>query len=142
MKFIVLVSFLFASLLLSGQKSEFGWLLGTWQEDKKMSFEVRVDEGSFLFGSVYQMDSAGNKVATEEIKLIRKGDDFYYVPDVAGPQGPVEFKITSFDKNSFIAENPAHDFPGRIAYKNTSARLEAIVSGGSNSILYAFKKIK
>ena len=142
MKFIVLVCFLFASLHLLAQKREFSWLLGTWQEDKKMSFEIWTAEGSFLFGSAYRGDHAGTKTITEEIKLIKKGNDFYYVPDVTGPQGPIEFKITSFDNNSFIAENPDHDFPKRIAYRKNDARLEAIISGGSNAISYTFKKIK
>ncbi len=142
MKFIVWACFLFASLPLLGQKSEFGWLLGTWQEDKKMSFEVWIDEGRFLSGSAYFMDHSGKKTITEEIKLIRKGKDFYYVPDVAGPQGPIEFKITSFDNNSFIAENPDHDFPKKIAYKKMDERLEAIISGGRNEISYTYKKIK
>jgi hypothetical protein len=142
MKFIVWACFLFASLPLLGQKNEFGWLLGTWQEDKKMSFEVWIDEGRFLSGSAYLMDHSGKKTITEEIKLIRKGKDFYYVPDVAGPQGPIEFKITSFDNNSFIAENPDHDFPKRIAYKKMDERLEAIISGGRNEISYTYKKIK
>jgi len=88
------------------------------------------------------MDRSGTKTITEEIKLIKKGNDFYYVPDVTGPQGPIEFKITSFDNNSFIAENPDHDFPKRIAYRKNDARLEAIISGGSNAISYTFKKIK
>jgi len=139
---MVLVSFLFASHLLFCQKSEFGWLLGTWQEEGKMSFEVWEDKGSFLFGSSYRIDLAGNKAITEEITLIKRGEDFYYVPDVAGPQGPIEFKIISFDKCSFTAENPEHDFPKRINYKKTGSGLEATTSGGSNSILYSFKKLK
>lgn len=142
MKIVLWFYVLSAALPLRGQKNEFGWLLGTWQDENKMSFEVWIDQGHFFSGSAYSVDQAGRKTLTEEIRLIRKGNDFYYVPDVAGPQGPVAFKITSLDHNSFIAENPDHDFPQRITYQNVDARLEATVSGGSRLIRYHYRKIK
>jgi len=131
------------SSALFGQQKEFGWLIGTWQ-DAKYSFEVWKDEGSFLSATAYQIDhQSGNKNVNEEIKLIKKGNDFYYVPDVAGPQGPVEFKIISFDRNSFTAENPDHDFPKKIIYKKINEQqLEATISGGNRSMNYVFKKVK
>ena len=141
MKAILSFCFLIVSSALFGQQKEFSWLIGTWQ-DTEDSFEVWKDEGSFLSGSSYKIDKAGNKTVTEEIKLIKKGNDFYYVPDVAGPQGPIEFKIISFDKNSFTAENPTHDFPKKIMYNVNEKQLDATISGGSKSISYSFKKIK
>ena len=128
--------------MLFGQQKEFNWLIGTWQEDEN-SFEVWKEEGSFLAGSSYKIDKSGNKTVTEEIKLIKRGSDFYYVPDVAGTQGPIEFKITSFDQNSFTAENPEHDFPKKIMYKKINEKqLDATISGGNKSISYSFKKAK
>ena len=142
MKLILSLCFLVVSSALFGQQVEFGWLIGTWQE-AKYSFEVWKKEGDFLSASAYQIDhQSGNKVVSEEIKLVKKGNDFYYVPDVAGPQGPIEFRITSFDENSFTAENPEHDFPKKIIYKRTGELLEATISGGSKSISYSFKKVK
>lgn len=141
MKIILSICFLVVSSTLFGQQNEFGWLVGTWQENEN-SFEAWRYEKSFLSGSSYKIDQAGNKTITEEIKLIKKGNDFYYVPDVAGPQGPIEFKITSFDKSSFTAENPKHDFPKKIIYKMINGQLEATISGGKKSISYSFKKIK
>jgi len=142
MKFILFVWFWVASTALFGQQTEFGWLIGTWQE-AKYSFEIWKDEGSFLSATAYQIDyQSGKKIVSEEIKLIKKGNSFYYIPDVAGPQGPVEFKITSFDKNSFIAENPEHDFSKKIVYKRTNEQLEATVSGERKSLHFTFNKIK
>ena len=143
MKLILSICLLIVSSALFGQQKEFNWLIGTWQ-DAKYSFEVWKDEGSFLSATAYQIDHrSGNKNVNEEIKLIKKGNDFYYVPDVAGPQGPVEFKITSFDKSSFTAENPNHDFPKKIIYKKINEQqLEATISGGNRSMNYVFKKVK
>jgi len=143
MKFIVSVCFLVPSVGLFGQQSEFSWLMGTWKEKDENAFEVWTKEGDWLSGSAYKIDPSGNKTFTEEIKLVKKGNDFYYVPDVAGPQGPVEFRITAFDKNSFTAENPLHDFPKKIVYKKISdQQLEATISHADTSISYYFKKVK
>src|SRR5882724_6535864 len=83
--------FLFASIHTYGQQREFGWIVGTWQEEGKNTYEVWKEDNGFLAAESFKMKD-GNKVVTEEIKLIKKGNDFYYVPDVAGPQGPIEFK--------------------------------------------------
>jgi hypothetical protein len=143
MRLMLPFCFLIVSSTLFSQQREFGWLVGTWQ-DAKYSFEVWKDEGSFLSATAYQIDhQSGSKTVNEEIKLIKRGNDFYYIPDVAGPQGPIEFKITSFDENSFTAENPKHDFPKKIMYKKiNNQQLEATISGGSKSITYSFKRIK
>ena len=143
MKLILSFCFWIVSSALFGQQNEFSWLIGTWQEVDENSFEVWKEEDSFLSGSSYKMDTSGNKTVTEEIKLIKKGNDFYYVPDVAGPQGPIEFKITSFDTGGFTAENPSHDFPKKITYKKINEQqLEATISSGNKFISYSFKKIK
>ncbi len=150
MKFILSVSFLFVPMLLLAQQKEFNWLIGTWQEENlptgqagKKLFEEWKEADGFLAGSGYKLDAGGNKIINEEIKLVKRGRDFYYVPDVAGPQGAIEFKINSITKNSFTAENPTHDFPKKIIYKLTSENhLEATVSSETKSISYSFLKIK
>ncbi len=149
MKNLFVLSLLLTSFSGFSQQNEFHWLTGTWQEENlpagqagKKSFEVWRDDGRSLSGISYQMDEAGNKTITEEIKLLKKENDFYFVPDVAGPQGEIEFKITSLNKNSFTAENPAHDFPKKIVYKTTKEKLIATISGGNKSIRYVYIKVK
>lgn len=141
MKILTLALSLVASAAYS-QQEEFAWLIGTWQREGKQAFEVWKKEGDFLSAESYKMKDE-QKVVTEEIKFIKKGNDFYYVPDIAGPQGPIEFKITSFDKNSFTAENPAHDFPKKIKYeKLDDSHLKASIGDASKTISYSFVKIK
>ncbi len=124
------------------QQQEFSWLVGTWQEEGKPSFEIWKENKESLSAESYKMKD-GNKSVTEEIKLIKKGNDFYYVPDVAGPQGPVEFKITSYGKDNFTAENPAHDFPKKISYeKIDNIHLKATIGDANKTISYTFVKIK
>lgn len=129
---------------------DFQWLVGTWKildkNPDKNSYEVWKDAGNnMLTGISYHVKNADTLV-TEEIKLLRKGRSVYYTPDVAGPQGEVEFKITSYDTNSFVAENPTHDFPKKIRYhrvtKQEQERLEATIEGGGKSIYYTFVRVK
>jgi len=142
-KYVIVSLLLSLSTLIFCQQKEFDWLIGTWQIENRNSFEVWKNEGDFLSAVSFKIDEHGNKTMSEEIKLIKKGNDFYYVPDVVGPQGPIEFKITSFDTKSFTAENPEHDFPKKITYKKTDAnRFEASVGDRAKTILYYFRKIK
>lgn len=129
---------------------DFQWLIGTWKildtNPDKNSYEVWKDAGrNTLAGISYNVKNADTLV-TEEIKLLRKGGSVYYTPDVAGPQEEVEFKITSYDANGFVAENPAHDFPKKIRYhrvtKQAEERLEATIEGGGKSIYYTFVRVK
>lgn len=125
-----------------GQQAEFAWLIGTWREEGKQSFEVWQKERDFLMAESYQMKD-GAKIVTEEIKFLKRGGDFYYVPDVAGPQGPIEFKMTSFDKNSFTVENQQHDFPKKIRYEKVDgSHLRASISDANKTISYSFVKVK
>jgi hypothetical protein len=129
---------------------DFQWLVGTWKildkNPDRVSYEVWKEAGNnMLTGISYNVKNADTLV-TEEIKLLRKGSSVYYTPDVAGPQGEVEFKITSYDANSFVAENPAHDFPKKIRYhrvtKQQEERLEATIEGGGKSIYYTFVRVR
>ncbi|MBI1770201.1 MAG: hypothetical protein HYR67_17675 [Bacteroidetes bacterium] len=141
MKSVLLVLMLISTYSLVRQK-EFSWLVGTWQEEGKQSFEVWKWDDNFLSAESYKMKE-GSKIITEEIKLIKKGNEFYYVTDVAGPQGPVEFKITSFGLGLFTAENPAHDFPKKISYeKIDDTHLKATIGDANKTIGYTFIKIK
>lgn len=125
-----------------GQQKEFAWLVGTWEENGKQSFEAWKVDKDFLSAESYKIKD-GDKVVTEEVKLIKRGNHFYYVPDVAGPQEPIEFKVTSFDKNSFTAENPQHDFPKKIKYeKLDDLHFIATIGDANKTISYAFVKVK
>ena len=141
MRFIFTI-FLFASIHSYAQQKEFGWLVGTWQEEGKKTYEVWKEDNGFLAAESFEMKD-GNKVVTEEIKLIKKGNDFYYVPDVAGPQGPIEFKISVFGKDNFAAENTVHDFPKKISYKKMDdTHIKATIGDANKTITYSFIKIK
>ncbi|MFM9837126.1 MAG: DUF6265 family protein [Cyclobacteriaceae bacterium] len=133
---------LFISQSLFAQVQEFAWLIGTWKEKSAVSYEEWKLMGNLLQATSYQQDAAGKKKITEEIKLIKKDGKFFYVPDVEGEQGPIYFEITHFDKNSFVAENAAHDFPKKITYKKTEDQLQASIQDDTMALMFNFQKVK
>jgi hypothetical protein len=132
-----------AALSLCAQINEFDWLVGTWQEKGKPNFEVWQRVGDELRAESFELKSDEIKTVTEKIRLIKRGSDFFYIPEVPHNGKPIEFKITSFHKNGFVAENPQHDFPKKISYRKINeTELQATIIGGNKSISYLFQKIK
>ncbi|MBL0741877.1 DUF6265 family protein [Chryseolinea lacunae] len=128
------------------QRQEFSWLVGTWQLTGKPVFEVWKESADHatLEGISFRVKQA-DTVVTEEIKLMKEGNDLYYTPDVAGPQGVVKFKITQHDVNGFVAENATHDFPKIIRYRRetgTPETLKASIEGDGKVINYTFVRVK
>jgi len=129
---------------------DFQWLVGSWKllntNPEKNSYEVWKDAGHNTLTAISYNIKNADTLITEEIKLLREGRSAYYTPDVAGPQGEVKFKITSYDADGFVAENPAHDFPKKIRYHRVTEqegeRLEATIEGGGKSINYTFVRVK
>lgn len=126
-----------------GASAQFNWLKGTWKRVDKNSFEVWQIDGKILNGISYKVQNA-DTLHLESIILTQRDGAYFYVPDVAGQQLPVEFKITAFTKESFTAENPLHDFPKIIRYRryseNGKSLLEATIEGDGKSINYVFIK--
>ncbi|MGC4100652.1 DUF6265 family protein [Ferruginibacter sp.] len=72
-------------------------------------------------------------IINERVALTRQGDDIFYTSTVENQNNkqPVAFKMTKQQGNSFIFENPQHDFPKRIVYElvNTDS-LHAFIDDG------------
>src|SRR5688572_20376420 len=102
----------------AAQQKEFGWLRGTWKLKDKNIFETWevADDGKTMEGSSYRI-KGNDTIAMEQIKLTFEGNAFHYIPDVAGDQGAVDFKISKHTTEGFVAENPQHDFPKIIRYQ-------------------------
>ncbi len=94
---------------------------GTWQMKTSKGF---IDERWKII-SPTELYSTGFRVIgkdttiEEKVRVIKKGDDIYYVPTVKDQNGGKEvyFKLTSTEKGEFIFSNPAHDFPQRVIYQ-------------------------
>lgn len=129
------------------QVKEFGWLVGTWKIKDKMVFErwKPARDGKGLEGFSFRVKGA-DTVAMEQIRFVYEENSFHYIPDLAGDQPPVDFKLTQHNAQGFVAENPQHDFPKIIRYKlirkENSDVIEASIEGDGKVIPYHFERVK
>lgn len=112
------------------------WLNGWWQkatpegtvyERWTINGETLSGEGGFIKGK--------DTMVSETIVLQQQGTDLMYIPTVKGQNNdqPVPFKLTSATADSFVFENPEHDFPSKITYRKVSeTTLVARISGKIN----------
>lgn len=143
MKYLFLLLLTQVGTPLFAQEQEFGWLLGTWEQENKKSFEEWKYERGVLRGTGFTLDEKGNRVVTEEIRLFKEANNFFYAPDIAGPQGEIRFAIISFDEHSFVAENRKHDFPQNIIYnRKDDNHLDASLQKGTHVVNFYFTKLK
>jgi hypothetical protein len=144
----LMIGIVLTTTQLFAQQKEFGWLVGTWKLKDKNAFEhwVYREKENALYGISYRIKNTADTVITEEITLKFQDDSFYYIPDVAGAQGSVPFKITMYTATTFTAENPAHDFPKIIRYKFIQQGgqdiNEASIEGNGKVISYTFVRVK
>jgi len=54
----------------------------------------------------------------------------------------VKFRMTEHDSNSFTVENPTHDFPNKIKYWKNGEKLNALVTGKENELIFEFERIR
>ncbi len=125
------------------------WLVGTWKS--KMGgteiFESWRQESTSRFrGMGYSL--AGKDTSISEKLLIEASDSgLFYISDVAHNPAPVYFKMVRQDSVTTIFENPRHDFPTRIIYRQVTtdslhARIEGRRKGKDAGVDYLFGRAK
>ncbi|PZR41534.1 MAG: hypothetical protein DI538_00940 [Azospira oryzae] len=143
MKKYILLLIVWIPFIGKAQVNEFGWLQGTWKMKNKETYEVwkTGNDQKILEGISYRIKGA-DTVVSETLKIKQQNGIFYYVPDVAGDQPEVYFKITRYDANGFTAENPEHDFPKIIRYQLQSPHsINAAIEGDGKLISFVFDRI-
>lgn len=142
-----LVTILFIASSASAQKKEFAWLIGTWKlKDKNIVETWSLDEDGKSLKGVSMKVNGNESTILEETRLVYKNNSFYYVADVTGNQGAIDFKMSSFNETSFVSENPTHDFPKLIRYRyitrDNKQFIEAAIEGDGKVIPYNFEKVR
>lgn len=101
------------------------WLLGTWEnasKDGNMTEKWEQINDTVFSGESYIVQAA-DTVFFEYMKLEQKGNQLLFTPTVKNQNNeqPVVFTSTYIANEELIFENPAHDFPKKISYKQVSA---------------------
>lgn len=134
----LLTLLLFASITAAAQKSEqIKWMVGTWKISTNSGTIIeqwQITNDSTLSGKSYFVKNVTDTIPQESIELSFRNGDWQYIPTVKNQNNnqPVAFKIVFLRGTEFISENPAHDFPQRIAYRRIKNQLFASIEGKRN----------
>ncbi|WP_396195172.1 DUF6265 family protein [Flavobacterium sp.] len=117
------------------QLEKMNWLLGQWENTTPEGYLTetwsKTNDSTFT-SQTYFIINKKDTVHNESIVLTQVNDDLIYRATVKGQNNDdaVDFKLTSEAENSFIFENPKHDYPQKIVYKKVNDKsLVATISG-------------
>jgi len=137
---IILTFFLLALVLscrneLAIEKAR--WLVGTWEQQTARGpvFESWQRDGDrALAGQSYRLKGS-DTVFLESIRLVEEGGRLLYIPTVADQNDsrPIRFVSKSVTDTALVFENPDHDFPQQISYRQMGTdSLVAEIAGRQN----------
>jgi hypothetical protein len=120
------------------------WLEGKWERTNtkpgKKGFEIWTKVSATEWKGKGVSLTGADTTFVEKLRVIVKDGTPYYVADVPENQKEVLFRFTMITENSFVCENPQHDFPKKISYQRDRDKLKAVISGDGKSIEYLFVK--
>jgi Domain of unknown function (DUF6265) len=137
----IIVTLSLSAFIISGNNKTFKKLYtleGTWkmttkrgavcEEWKKVSKNYLQSKGYMVKGK--------DTIISERIALTNTKEGIFYTSTVEDQNNkqPVAFKMTRSENNTFVFENPQHDFPKRIVYKLVTAdSLHAYIDDGTET---------
>jgi hypothetical protein len=83
-------------------------------------------------------------VEYEQVRIFERNGRLVYAAQPSR-QAPAEFESTSFESNSIVFANPAHDFPQRISYRSSGdslfARVEGTMNGQKRGVDFRYARV-
>ncbi|MEX1993614.1 MAG: DUF6265 family protein [Steroidobacteraceae bacterium] len=112
------------------------WLLGDWTADgSKTRFHeswVEVAPHTFEGTGIERSKADGAPKGGEVLRLVEMAGGVFYLSKVTHNELPVAFRLTACSDGRFVFDNPAHDFPKRLEYRQEpDGRLTVSVSDGA-----------
>lgn len=120
------------------------WLIGIWSRTNAKPGRTGVEQWEKT--TTQELRGTGvnlrgtDTTFVEKLRIIIRDNTITYVADVPENQKPVYFKLTEISENSFVCENPEHDFPKKISYQLDGNKLKAQISGNGKVIDYLFER--
>lgn len=144
MKTIASALVLISAINLSAQSiKKVKWLEGTWNRQNVKQGQTASESwkvsGNELTGIGVTLKGV-DTVFQEQLSIIKKGKELFYVANVSQNAAPTLFRITLVTKKGFVSENPEHDFPKKITYELNGEMLTATISGDGKTIPFVFKR--
>lgn len=113
-------------------------LEGTWKMLTKRGAiceEWKKIDNNYLQNRGYMVRGA-DTIINERVALTNTKEGIFYTSTVEDQNNkqPVAFKMTKAEENTFVFENPLHDYPKRIVYRLvTSDSLHAYIDDGTEA---------
>ena len=122
------------------------WLAGCWEMrngDRLTEEQWMAPRGGVMLG-MSRTTRAQTLVEFEQVRIETRGTDLYYVASPAR-QATAEFKATAASSQQVTFENPAHDFPTKVAYRlqggdSLIASIEGQRGGRIRTIEYPYRR--
>ena len=114
----------------------FSWLEGSWTMKTKRGAIIeswKTGNENLMQGNSKMVNASGDEKIMENLELIYAEGNYYYISAVNGQNNgqSIKFKLSSYNEKGFVAENPEHDFPKRIAYNLINKdSIHAFIDGG------------
>jgi len=133
--------FCFSAFYTAGNNKTFKKLYaleGTWKMVTKRGAiceEWKKIDDNYLQNRGYMVRGT-DTVINERVALTNTREGIFYTSTVEDQNNkqPVAFKMTKAEENTFIFENPLHDYPKRIVYKLITAdSLHAYIDDGTET---------
>ncbi len=122
--------------------SDLSWLAGDWQT--AASGRSQTDEhwtqpaGGSMMG-LSRTVAGGRTYEFEYLRIEQRPEGIFYVAHPKARCPATDFKMTRLTATEVVFENPAHDFPKRIRYRNADdGSLVATVDAGPGSKGFTF----
>lgn len=124
--------------------SQLRWLVGKWERvstnPNQTAFEEWDIKENMLIGKGVTIQES-DTVFIENLSIVSKEGDLFYVAEVVSNPQPTWFKIKSYSEKGFVSENSDHDFPKKIEYwLENNGELTATISGDGKYIPFIFRK--
>jgi hypothetical protein len=133
------------------QLKKASWLLGDWKNKTARGITMeswkKLNDSTYL-GKSYQLRGM-DTVSAEHIRLEEHHDKLYYIPTVKNQNEgkQVTFTMSESSADSFVFENPEHDFPQKITYNRINkdslvAEISGSYKGKQRAIKFPMGRIK
>ncbi|MBL7844222.1 MAG: hypothetical protein KF846_13805 [Cyclobacteriaceae bacterium] len=137
---MTLILFIMSTVVYAQKAPSMSWLVGVWKitTDRGTIVERWIQlNDSTLNGINYFVKAAGDSSLQETLELSYRKGQWVYSSRVKGQNNnqTISFTVTFVRGTEFISENPAHDFPQRIAYRRIKNNLFASIEGKRNGRL-------
>lgn len=127
------------------------WIAGCWEIDRPerkqlISEQWMSPNGGAMIGMSRTVRN-GTMGGFEFLRIVETSAGIHYISKPSENKEETAFKLVKSAPGAVTFENPAHDFPQRIIYKQTkpdtlSARIEGAMNGQSRGIDFSFTRAK